>query len=277
MLLQAQPKNQHKETLTVEVVRQSLIDDFKIPEEQIAVATGQTREIDDVDLFDRGCAIRFIITVAALKEGWDCSFAYVLCSVAEISSARSVEQLLGRILRLPHVKKKTHPELNCAYALAASSRFVSAAQSLKDALIENGFQQMEADLYVTSPDQGTFFSAGTMFTEVEYPVPETPDLSALPTGLRERVSFDQPAGKLVVRGAVTTENKADLEKCFETPEGKKAAESIFHLAIGRRVRRPCWKEVPFRFPCWRSAWTGSLRCSTKATSWTACGSCPNAT
>ena len=83
VLLQAQPK--HKEP-NVEVVRQSLIDDFKIPEAQIAVATGQTREIDDVDLFSRDCPIRFIITVAALKEGWDCSFAYVLCSVAEIGS-----------------------------------------------------------------------------------------------------------------------------------------------------------------------------------------------
>ena len=109
VLLQAQPKNQHKETLTVDVVRQSLIDDFKIPETQIAIATGQTREIDDVDLFDRNCQIRFIITVAALKEGWDCSFAYVLCSVAEISSARAVEQLLGRVLRLPHVKRRRIP------------------------------------------------------------------------------------------------------------------------------------------------------------------------
>ena len=69
VLLQAQPKSQTKETLTVEVVRQSLIDDFKRPEEQIAVATGQTREIDDVDLFARDCPIRFIITVAALKKG----------------------------------------------------------------------------------------------------------------------------------------------------------------------------------------------------------------
>ena len=246
VLLQAQPKNQHKETLTVEVVRQSLIDDFKIPEDQIAIATGQNREIDDVDLFDRACQIRFIITVAALKEGWDCSFAYVLCSVAEISSARSVEQLLGRILRLPHVKKKTHAELNCAYALAASSRFISAAQSLKDALIENGFQKMEAELYVSPADQGTFFGAGTMVGEVECPVLETPNLSALPADLRERVTF--ALGKLIVRGDVTPENKADLEKCFETPGGKKAAEIIFHLASGRAAVPKSPERSCFRIP-----------------------------
>jgi len=167
VLLQAQPKSQTKETLTVEVVRQSLIDDFKIPEDQIAVATGQTREIDDVDLFARDCPIRFIITVAALKEGWDCSFAYVLCSVAEIGSARAVEQVLGRVLRLPRATRKKHPELNCAYALAASRRFIEAATSLKDALIENGFQRMEAELYVEGQEQRRLF-------EAELPLFETP-------------------------------------------------------------------------------------------------------
>ena len=94
MLIQAQPQNKNKPTLTVEVVKEALMNDHQIPEEQIAIATGQTRELDDVDLFGRN-PIRFIITVQALKEGWDCSFAYVLCSLAEQHSARSVEQILG--------------------------------------------------------------------------------------------------------------------------------------------------------------------------------------
>ena len=117
-----------RKTLTVGVVRQSLFEDFKVPEEQIAVATGETRGIEDVDLFDRDCPIRFIITVAAFKEGWDCSFAYVLCSVAEIGSARAVEQILGRVLRLPLAKRKQHAELNCAYAYVFSQRFVNAVR-----------------------------------------------------------------------------------------------------------------------------------------------------
>lgn len=176
VLFQAQPRHQDRDTLTVEVVRQSLIDDFHVPEDQIAVATGQTREIDDVDLFARECPIRFIITVAALREGWDCSFAYVLCSVAEIGSARAVEQVLGRVLRLPRATRKRHPELNCAYALAASRRFIEAAKSLKDALVENGFQRMEAELYVPSEEsQRTFFGAGTLLFEAEQVVPEAPD------------------------------------------------------------------------------------------------------
>ena len=101
VLLQAQPKSKERQTLTVDVLKKLLVDDFKIPEEQIAIATGETRGIEDINLFDRGCPLRFIITVQALKEGWDCSFAYVLCSVAEMSSSRAVEQILGRVLRLP--------------------------------------------------------------------------------------------------------------------------------------------------------------------------------
>ena len=51
------------------------------------LATGEQRELDSLNLFDPACKVDFIITVEALKEGWDCSFAYVLCSVANIGSA----------------------------------------------------------------------------------------------------------------------------------------------------------------------------------------------
>ena len=251
VLLQAQPKSQTKETLTVEVVRQSLIDDFHIPEDQIAVATGETRQIDDVDLFARDCPIRFIITVAALKEGWDCSFAYVLCSVAEIGSTRAVEQVLGRVLRLPRATRKKHPELNCAYALAASPRFMEAARSLKDALVENGFQRMEAELYVPGEEpQATFFGAGTLFFEADQVVPETPDLTRLPAELRERVTFDPQTSTLTVTKALTEEDKAALEECFTTPEAKKVVDTLYEASHGRVVNAegaPA-PRVPFRVP-----------------------------
>ena len=49
--------------------------------------------------------VRYIITVQALKEGWDCPWAYVLFSVAEMSKGNAVEQILGRILRMPKAKR----------------------------------------------------------------------------------------------------------------------------------------------------------------------------
>jgi len=60
------------------------------------------------DIASPKCAVRVIITVQKLREGWDCPFAYVLCSLRETRSATAIEQIVGRILRLPRARAK-HP------------------------------------------------------------------------------------------------------------------------------------------------------------------------
>lgn len=112
MLIQAQAKSQQSETLTVEVVEQCLIDDFGISTEEIRRATGTDKGLDGITLTDTDCQVRYIITVQALREGWDCPFAYVLCSVAEMRSSTAVEQILGRVMRLPQAKRKQNEELD---------------------------------------------------------------------------------------------------------------------------------------------------------------------
>lgn len=154
VLLQAQPRSRERETLTVEVLEKALQKDFRIPDDQIAIATGSQRGIEDVDLFDPDCRIRYILTVRALAEGWDCSFAYVLCSVAQIKSSKAVEQILGRILRLPYARRKESTELNQAYAFVISKDFERSAASLTDALVDNGFERYEARTALQSPLQG---------------------------------------------------------------------------------------------------------------------------
>jgi hypothetical protein len=42
----------------------------------------------------------------ALKVGLDFPFAYVFCSVANARSARAVEQILRRVLRMPYAQKR---------------------------------------------------------------------------------------------------------------------------------------------------------------------------
>lgn len=66
-----------------------------IPEEQIAIKTADIDEIGNTDLMSERCPIRYIITVNALKEGWDCPFAYILASLANKTSKVDVEQILG--------------------------------------------------------------------------------------------------------------------------------------------------------------------------------------
>jgi type III restriction enzyme len=110
-LFQAQPRDQE---VTVELLRKHLVETEQVMPERIAVATGDQRELDGIDLFDSKCPIEHVITVEALKEGWDCSFAYVFCSVSRIKSAIDVEQLLGRVLRMPYARRRQAEALNRA-------------------------------------------------------------------------------------------------------------------------------------------------------------------
>lgn len=145
LLIQAESKDKRA---NVEAVKKFLLENEHLDEEKIAIATGDQREIDGINLFDPSCKIEVIITVQALKEGWDCSFAYVFCSTANISSAKDVEQLLGRVLRMPYAKRRKTPELNKAYAHVASPNFGEAAQKLEQSMVAMGFEALEAQQYI---------------------------------------------------------------------------------------------------------------------------------
>lgn len=67
---------------TVEEIKKHLIETDGVDEKAIAISTGDQRGLDGIDLFAKACAIEFVISEQPLKEGWDCSFAYVFCSVA---------------------------------------------------------------------------------------------------------------------------------------------------------------------------------------------------
>ena len=141
VLFQAQPRNQE---VTVDALKTYLIEVEGIAPERIAVATGDQRELDGIDLFDRQCGIEYVITIEALKEGWDCSFAYVFCSVARIQSAVDVEQLLGRVLRMPYAERRQLSDLNRAYAFVSEPSFGASAHALADKLVAMGFEEDEA-------------------------------------------------------------------------------------------------------------------------------------
>ncbi|EGF92751.1 type III restriction enzyme, res subunit [Asticcacaulis biprosthecium C19] len=151
VLFQAEDKNRE---VTVDVLRQHLIDTHHIDPKAIAVATGDQRELDGIVLFKPDCPIEYVITVEALKEGWDCSFAYVFCSVANINSATDAEQLLGRVLRMPYATRRKAAALNKAYAHLVSKSFAQAANTLRDRLVEMGFEESEAEANIEA-EQGS--------------------------------------------------------------------------------------------------------------------------
>ena len=128
-----------------------MIADFAVLPSEIKIATGSNWELDGIDLAARDEPTRFIITVQALREGWDCPNAYVLCTLAEQRASTAVEQMLGRIMRLPKAKRKVDERLNCAYAFAATTSFADAARALAEGLVANGFEKIEAKALIRGP------------------------------------------------------------------------------------------------------------------------------
>jgi type III restriction enzyme len=175
-------ENRGEKSLTYDKIKSILIEDFKIDENEIAVQTGDKKELDGVDLFSRDCPIRHIITVDALKEGWDCSFAYVLSVVSNMQSATAIEQLIGRVLRMPYIEAKDKKELERSYVYVASSSFEDVAQNIGKTLINSGFEEMEAKISIdrsqnTNEDLGGLFG-DSLYIERQFVV-ENLDIEAL--------------------------------------------------------------------------------------------------
>ncbi len=218
------------------ICQHCLLKDHNIPEEQIKIATGSQWELDDVDLASPACKVRYIITVQALREGWDCPFAYVLCSVAEMRSSTAVEQILGRVMRLPGARRKVRAEFNMAYAFAASENFGEAAKALTDALVESGFERQEAkDLITQAPpppiaDLPLFAPPATTVT-----LYEIPDFSKLSKVLAERLTFNAGTQELTITGVLGEQDRESLRAAMTTDSGQAAIERAYRLSRGHIV------------------------------------------
>ena len=92
-----------------------LLQELEINPDEIAIKTSSQNDIEDVNLFAQDCNVRYLITKEALREGWDCSFAYILGIIPNVSSNTGVTQIVGRILRQPFARKTGVPALDESY------------------------------------------------------------------------------------------------------------------------------------------------------------------
>jgi len=141
VLFQAQPKIEN-DNITFDKIKNNLIS-FGIPEEQIKIKTANKDELKGIDLMSRACEVRYIITVNALKEGWDCPFAYILATLANKTSRVDVEQILGRILRQPYTTQHQNPLLNLSYVFTSSNDFRDTVERIILSLQKAGFSKKD--------------------------------------------------------------------------------------------------------------------------------------
>lgn len=244
VLLQAEAKNG---VVTVDVLKTYLLEELNIEPEKIAVVTGNQRELDDIDLFSPSCPIEYIITIEALKEGWDCPFAYVFCSVKQVSSSKDAEQLLGRVLRMPYARRRVIEDLNRAYAHLATSTFAKAATELKDKLIAMGFEELDLANYVrqyeTHENQGDMFGntnnpqqVVTKAMEVVVELASMPELDKLTETERTQLTATTTdEGKVIVkvRGEVSENLKKVIVKSAGNAATKKSVEQDLRIHNAR--------------------------------------------
>ena len=110
-------------------------------ESQIAIKTSEKNDLkapENIDLLSPNCAVRAIITKQALQEGWDCPFAYVLCALAAGRNQNAMTQLVGRILRQPHVAKTGRADLDACYVFCHEARTADVVKSIKKSLETEG-------------------------------------------------------------------------------------------------------------------------------------------
>ncbi len=175
-LFQAQPKGKEDAT-TFAKLKEKLVE-AGIKAEEIAIRTAEVNELKHVDLMSRDCPVRYIITVNALKEGWDCPFAYILASLANKTSPVEVEQILGRILRLPWTRDNEAAPLNMSYVLTSSNDFGATVKHIVKGLNNAGF---------SDKDFRSVAETGAAAPEAPSPKPEQGDFSFDETGI---ASFD---------------------------------------------------------------------------------------
>ncbi|MFH1802269.1 MAG: DEAD/DEAH box helicase family protein [archaeon] len=142
MLLQAQSDKGKEKDVTVDKIKEYLLKK-KIPEGEIAIKTSKQNDIEGIDLLKKACKIRYIITIAALAEGWDCPFAYVLASVSNVGAKVAVEQIIGRVIRMPFAQKREVDDLNMSYVFSSAESFSKAADQIVKGLKDNGYEAAE--------------------------------------------------------------------------------------------------------------------------------------
>jgi len=230
-----------------EDLRERLVTEFHLPKDQIKIATGKLDELPSAEEIRAAkCPVRVIITVQKLREGWDCPFAYVLCSLRVTRSSTAIEQIVGRILRLPSATSKQHPDLNCAYAFSVSGNIHEVLAELRDALESNGFTTAEAERIIMPIAPGVLPLGAQPKTITLAPVREVdmPAATAQVAALGGKVKLDGNTGAMTIIVPLDKDEEEALVGCAVTPEAKSkikaAVESVREAerAFGGGAPRP---------------------------------------
>ena len=129
-----------------EDARDYLVGQLGVPPDAVRVKSAADDEIAGEDLLSGASPVRWIITRAALMEGWDCPFAYVLVMLDATRSERALTQLMGRVMRQPHARRTGRDALDRCYVFCWQTAVDTALRQVKNGLENEGLTGLADDV-----------------------------------------------------------------------------------------------------------------------------------
>lgn len=135
-----------KDLVHAEDAREYLLEKLGAKPEEIRIKTSEEDTLGDEDLKLPTCEVRYIITKAALQEGWDCPFAYVLAILSKTTANTALTQMIGRILRQPDARLTHRSLLDECYVFTFDADVTDAVESVRKGLQEEGMGDLASQV-----------------------------------------------------------------------------------------------------------------------------------
>ena len=135
-----------------EDVREYLVQNLGVQESAVAVKSSELDELGRDNLLLETSSVRWIITRAALMEGWDCPFAYLLVMLDNTRAQRAITQLVGRVMRQPHARRTGQEALDQCYVYCWNTGVGDAVAQVKRGLEEEGLTGLGDNVVSGSSD-----------------------------------------------------------------------------------------------------------------------------
>lgn len=129
-----------------EDVREYLIQNLGISSEQVVVKSSELDELSNENLLSEFSPIQWVITKSALMEGWDCPFAYILVMLDNTKAQIAITQLVGRVMRQPHVRITNQKSLDQCYVYCHNIEVGTAVKQVKIGLEREGLTGLAGEV-----------------------------------------------------------------------------------------------------------------------------------
>ena len=128
-----------KGRIHAEDAKKYLIKHLSVLENQIKIQSSEEKGLAGENLMSEASQVRWVITKDALKEGWDCSFAYILALLDNTRANTAITQMMGRVMRQPQAHRVMgNDSLNRCYIYCFNKDVGEAVQKVKESLEREG-------------------------------------------------------------------------------------------------------------------------------------------